>query len=142
VSNPLLDLEDVGRFFTKKMEDGDLEVASLSTTGFDLLSSYFLSSNEQAGTIRRVEEREAKGSYPLSSDTYSYSYGNQKKKEENEIQFEVLVNSNDLLHLEIAWNLALQTEKDSVVPRAVDFLIRLYSCFSEEQEGDRLTNMD
>lgn len=126
------------------MEDGDLEVSSLSITGFDLLSSYFLSSNEQAGSIRRVEQREtaSKGHYQQNSDTYSYSYGNQKKKEEVEIQFEVLVPSNELLHLEIAWNLALQTAKPQVVPKAVDFLIRLYSCFSEEQEANRLTHMD
>jgi hypothetical protein len=35
--NQLLNLEDVGFFFTKKIEDGDLEIESLSLTGFDLL---------------------------------------------------------------------------------------------------------
>jgi hypothetical protein len=57
-SNILLDLEAVGHFFTQKMADGDLEVESLSITGFDLLQSYFLSSNEQTNKIKRIEQRE------------------------------------------------------------------------------------
>ena len=36
-TNQLLNLEDVGDFFTKKIENGDLELAKLSLTGFDLL---------------------------------------------------------------------------------------------------------
>lgn len=81
--------------------------------------------------------------YNLSSDTYSYSYGNsKKKKEETEVEFEVCVDPAELAHSQIAWNLALQTMKPTVVPKAVDFLIRLYSCFSTEQEQFRLKYMD
>ena len=81
--------------------------------------------------------------YNMSSDTYSYSYGNQqKKKEDSEVEFEVQVDPQELAHSQIAWNLALQTMKPQVVPKAVDFLIRLYSCFSQEQEQHRLKYMD
>lgn len=57
-SAQLLNLEDVGRFFSRKMEDGDLDVETLSPTGFELLQSYFLSSNESAGKITKIERKE------------------------------------------------------------------------------------
>ena len=79
----LLNLEDVGRFFSKKMEDGDLDVETLSPTGFELLQSYFLSSNENGGKITRIEKKEVQqrgyNMYSMGSDTYSYSYGSSKK---------------------------------------------------------------
>jgi hypothetical protein len=72
--NQLLNLEDVGLFFTNKIEDGDLEIETLSLTGFNLLQSYFLSSNEQERKLLRIEAKETRGysTHNLSSDTYTY----------------------------------------------------------------------
>jgi hypothetical protein len=36
-TNIMLDLEEVGKFFSKKMSDGDLELSNLSLIGFELL---------------------------------------------------------------------------------------------------------
>jgi hypothetical protein len=77
------------------------------------------------------------------NDTYSISYGQpSKKKQEDEVQFEVLCSPSELIDNEMVWSLALKCEQDVVVPKAKDFLIRLYSCFSEEIQGDRMKFID
>ncbi len=42
----ILDLNEVGQFFTEKMTSGELEVKTLLVVGFDFLQQYFLSVNE------------------------------------------------------------------------------------------------
>lgn len=133
--NVMLNLEEVGKFFAKKMEDGDMQVAGLSEIGFELLQSYFISSNEQANKIKRLEEKKQTNNqrYVASAGVISYSFNNTKKKENTDVQFEVQVSPFELDHSDIAWKLALECNKPAVVPRAMDFLIRVYSCLNEEQ---------
>jgi hypothetical protein len=122
------------------MNEGDLELTQLSTTGFELLQSYFLSSNADAEKLTKVEKKETAAksgynSYYMNMDTYSYSYAKPaKKKEEQETEFFVLCAPKDLQDLEIAWKMALECRRPLVVNKAVEFLIKLYSCFGEEQE--------
>lgn len=42
----ILDLNEVGAFFSEKMSDGSLDVKNLLLVGFDFLQQYFLSVNE------------------------------------------------------------------------------------------------
>ncbi len=44
----MLDLNEVGMFFTEKMTSGELDVKSLLVVGFDFLQQYFLSVNENS----------------------------------------------------------------------------------------------
>lgn len=80
-------MQDVGSFFTAKMNEGDLELTQLSITGFELLQSYFLSSNADASKLNKVEKKESTSksgynSYYMNTDTYSYSYTKPAKKKE------------------------------------------------------------
>jgi hypothetical protein len=43
----ILDLNEVGEFFTEKMNNGDLDVKNLPVVGFEFLQHYFLSANEK-----------------------------------------------------------------------------------------------
>ncbi len=47
-ANPILDLNEVGEFFSDKMKTGSLDVKNLLVVGFDFLQQYFLSVNEQS----------------------------------------------------------------------------------------------
>jgi hypothetical protein len=47
-ANPILDLNQVGEFFSEKMKNGSLDVKNLLLVGFDFLQQYFLSVNEQS----------------------------------------------------------------------------------------------
>jgi hypothetical protein len=42
----ILDLNEVGMFFTEKMTSGELDVKNLVIVGFDFLQQYFISVNE------------------------------------------------------------------------------------------------
>jgi hypothetical protein len=43
----ILDLNEVGEFFTEKMKSKELDVRNLLGVGFDFLQHYFLSVNEK-----------------------------------------------------------------------------------------------
>jgi hypothetical protein len=47
-ANQILDLNDVGSFFSEKMSNGQLDVTNLVPVGFDFLQQYFLTVNESA----------------------------------------------------------------------------------------------
>ena len=47
VSTVILDLNEVGEFFTEKMKSKELDVKNLIVVGFDFLQQYFLSVNEK-----------------------------------------------------------------------------------------------
>lgn len=61
----------------------------------------------------------------------SYSFNNQKAnvsaEEEGAILFKVLKVPSELDQLEIVWNMALHSENPKVIPKAIDFLIKVYS---------------
>jgi hypothetical protein len=44
----ILDLNEVGEFFSEKMNNGSLDVKNLLVVGFNFLQQYFLSVNEQS----------------------------------------------------------------------------------------------
>ena len=53
--NPILDLNEVGEFFSEKMKNGSLDVKNLLVVGFDFLQQYFLSVNEQSQKLIKTQ---------------------------------------------------------------------------------------
>jgi hypothetical protein len=49
----VLDLAEVGEFFTEKIACKELDVRSLTPVGFEFLQFYFISLNEKEGNIQR-----------------------------------------------------------------------------------------
>jgi hypothetical protein len=49
----ILDLEEVGEFFTEKIACRELDVRSLAPVGFEFLQFYFISLNEREGNLQR-----------------------------------------------------------------------------------------
>lgn len=144
--NTLMDLSEVGQFFTAKMADGDMPVANLSVTGFDLLQSYFVSANEALDNIKReksagVADSTKMQSYNPVAGTYSYSFA-KKVEAEPELNIQVMIDPLKLAHLDIVWKMALECQQENVIPKAKDFLIRVFSCLSEEQQANRMQYID
>jgi len=50
----ILDLNEVGEFFTEKMNSGVLDVRNLPNVGFEFLKHYFISANEKDSKIAKV----------------------------------------------------------------------------------------
>lgn len=50
----ILDLAEVGQFFTSKIANHELDVRSLPPVGFEFLQSYFVSLNEKEGNLEKV----------------------------------------------------------------------------------------
>ena len=65
----ILDLNEVGEFFTEKMQSGELDLKNLLSVGFDFLQQYFISVNEKEQKLNKIV-KEKKPKY--SSITYNY----------------------------------------------------------------------
>jgi hypothetical protein len=52
----ILDLNEVGEFFSEKMNNGSLDVRNLLEVGFDFLQQYFISVNEKAQKLIKSQQ--------------------------------------------------------------------------------------
>ena len=90
-----------------------MPVSNLSKTGFDLLQSYFVSSNEAINNIKREKSTtdntasKSQSYYYPAAGTYSYSFA-KKAPTEPELNIQVLVDPLKLAHLDIVWKMALE----------------------------------
>jgi hypothetical protein len=123
-TNQILDLNEVGEFFSEKMNNGSLDVRNLLEVGFDFLQQYFLSVNEKSQKLIKssnkfAEKKEAK---VMQSFTYTgYGYvnnlggygpikpikGKEEKESDKSVTFNILKHPHELDKLEIVWNIAL-----------------------------------
>lgn len=79
-------------------------------------------------------------SYGPSLPKNTYGKGVQNEEEETKAPvFKLVTAPKDLDQLEIVWNMALETENPKVVPKAIDFLIKVYSCLDEDMMNHRIT---
>lgn len=82
----------------------------------------------------------AYGYGPAAPYQRSY-YGRTAQKDEEEDEgpiFKILVRPETLDKLDIVWNIALETENPKVVSKAVDFLIKVYSCLDEDLNDQKI----
>lgn len=56
--------------------------------------------------------------------------------------FKILKHPHDLDKLEIVWNIALQCQNPQVVPKAIDFLIRVYYSLDNDLDSQRIHVQD
>ncbi len=62
----------------------------------------------------------------------------QNEEEDKGPVFKLVTLPRDLDQLEIVWNMALETENPKVVPKAIDFLIKVYSCLDDDLRSSRI----
>jgi hypothetical protein len=68
---------------------------------------------------------------------------NTKTKEAGDkLVFKVLANPANLDKLEIVWNIALHCQNEQVVPKAIDFLIKVYYSLDTDLQDQRIGIQD
>lgn len=112
ISNSVLDLNEVGEFFTEKMKSSELNIKSLPLVGFEFLQHYFLSVNEKSSKLLKSSAKSNKTSKFVNSYNFS-GYGNYQKPagskddEDKTPVFKLLTLPANLDQLDIVWNVAL-----------------------------------
>ena len=97
----ILNLEEVGEFYSELIKSGQLDVKTLPLVGFEFLQHYFISVNENHSNLLRVKKDKPKAStnYSQSTAWKSYFLNNKNNdevaaKEDNEPSFKVVINPN------------------------------------------------
>ena len=143
------------------MNNGQLDVKNLLVVGFNFLQQYFLSVNEQSQKLIKTQTTNANnnnnkyGGYTGGYGVYGLNiYGGygpmrpqqQTQKADNEKAktpvFKVLKNPAELDKLQIVWNIALYCQNEEVVPKAIDFLIKVYYNLDGDLDGSRIDIQD
>jgi hypothetical protein len=57
ISKTILDLNEVGEFFTSKMKNRELDIKSLPLVGFSFLQHYFLTVNEKSQKLLKSAQK-------------------------------------------------------------------------------------
>lgn len=153
----ILDLGEVGEFFTHKIANKELDVKNLTTVGLEFLQLYFISVNEKEGKLERVASNQSShgaGEW-RSISTYqatAYSRGAahwttshswpshqraEEKKDDEVPSFLLKSLPAELSELEMLWTLVLECQAPEVVPKVIDFLIKVYSQFTDDLKAQR-----
>ena len=78
------------------------------------------------------------GGYGPSLNKNAYNKKENEEEEDAGPIFKILSDPNALEQLDIVWNIALQCENPKVVPKGIDFLIKVYCCLDEDMAGQRI----
>jgi hypothetical protein len=147
-----MDFKEVGQFFTEKINKRELNLQSLSPTGFEFLQTYFLSANESANKIEKVKPKSnytsnnyysgmSRSGYTGYGSDYKMSYtnygwGNQwnsnttSANEKEKIL--VKVQPPELDEMDLLWSLVLESGHPDVIQKAVTFFISLHTNLDDE----------
>ena len=134
-----MDMTEVATFFKDLISTKTLNIKTLPMIGFDFLSNYFLSINEQKGFIEKIKAPAAK---PKANTGWFISWGASGKKKEEEkeepIKFKITAEPHYLVDLEIIWTLALEALDEEVQKEAIVFLVSCYIEVDEEVIDKRI----
>jgi hypothetical protein len=133
------------------MNNGSLDVKNLLVVGFDFLQQYFLSVNEASQKLLKSQApKKSQGtSYGTAYGPYTLNiyggYGPVSKPSQNKTvdaklpTFKVTSPPQTLDKLEIVWNIALKCQNPAVVPKAIEFLIKVYYNLDTDLDSQRIT---
>jgi len=74
-SSTILDLAEVGEFFTERIASGDLDIKNLTLEGLEFLLLYFISVNEKEGKLEKKIQKSSSSS-SNQNNYWSYSWTN------------------------------------------------------------------
>lgn len=126
---------------------------SLAPVGFEFLQFYFISLNEKEGNLQRqtpAAKAQKVTGYPSYTNTTgrwttSYTWNNTgatKAEEKGPLdaapKFTLVKLPSELKELKMLWTLVLECERPEVVPRVIDFLIKVHLTLQEDLKPSRL----
>lgn len=120
------------------MNNGQLDVVNLPLIGFEFLQHYFLSVNENASKLIKMppivrEQKESNDKWRM----YNPKIGAREEEEEEDDtdpRFRVLITPKHLEQHDMIWKIALESQNETVIPKAVDFLIKSYMSLDDGLE--------
>lgn len=139
----VLDLEEVGEFFSELINNKTLNLGALPSVGFEFLKMYFTSQNlEQNKLLKIVPPQKIK---VVNSWSSGY-FGSKKKDEEQEPQdddptFKITVEPSQLTKLDMIWAIALESQQPDVIGKSIAFLVNCYMSVSDDLENQRVSFM-
>ena len=150
----IMDMQEVGHFFTDKIQKKELDLKNLGPTGFDFLKQYFLSVNMGESKMEEVKPKTSSYSYgsgynanryaqnyrySWSADTgYGASYGSSSTKtEEKEKKYVSKVLPKDLHEYNMLWTLVLECQQPQVSEQVVAFFIQVHLQLVKDLEEEK-----
>ena len=129
----VLDLAEVGEFFSELINNQVLNLADLPVVGFEFLKMYFTSQNVEQRNMLKVAPPEKKKTVTNTWSSTSY-YGmmdSTSKADEAEVQdddatFKVTVEPAQLTKMDMVWEIALQAQVEGVISKAIALLVNCY----------------
>jgi hypothetical protein len=143
----ILDLNEMGEYFTELMQQQQLDVATLPVVGFEFLQNYFLSVNENQSKLLRVQSQKKKSTKQTTAGVTWSSYyvtslaspapNQEESDDDDQPEFNVVIDPRQLEKLDLIRIVVKQCQNPVVVKKAVDFLIRIYTCLDESLNDKR-----
>ena len=135
----VLDLEEVGQFFSELISSKRLNLSALPVVGFQFLQMYFISQNLMEKKLSKIVAPEKKNT--TSTGVIIYSSWNKsdddfkdEELQDDDATFKINTEPSQLSNLDMVWTLALECDDEDVVPKAVAFLVNCYLSLADAIE--------
>ena len=151
LTDRIVDLNEVGEFFSEQIEQRILDLKSMPATGFHFIRMFFVSSNIDANLLVKQERpkkvKKKKNKFSEWGNVYSTLWdepadkdaGEDDDEEEAETPyFEVMQDPSELLHLNMIWSIVLESEVEEVFTPAINLLVYSYiSCETQTNSHEK-----
>lgn len=133
-SSVVLDLNEVGEYLSELLQSKQLNLDTLKPAGFEFLQNYFISINENEGTLRKTKKKEKlqpimEKSFGWQAWSTSANDDDKDKKNKDSYEspsFEICKDPSELKKLDLIWTVVRQASNHTVVMRGINFLIDIY----------------
>ena len=138
----VLDLEEVGEFFSELIKSKSLNLAALPAVGFEFLKMYFTSQNHAEGKLFKITPPEKKAKPQGWTGGY-YGATNSKaddaepEAKDSDATFKVLVDPRLLTKIDMMWEIARECQDADVTNKAICFLVNCYLSVDDSLEERR-----
>jgi hypothetical protein len=131
----VLDLSEMGEYFSELMQSNKLDVETLSVVGFEFLANYVVSVNENQSNLLRLPPKEKKQKNTHAGVTWNSYYVDNTNNaadsddddEEDSTNFSILIDPRKLEKLDMIWVIIKKAQNPLVVKRSIDFMIKIYT---------------
>ena len=143
----ILDLNEVGEFFDGLIKSKALNLKKLPAVGFQFLSQYWISVNENSSKVLKMQKKEygEKTNYTAGAKWKSYynmgGWGDDdepvEKDSADDPLFSILIDPEQLEKMDMIWAVVLESEVPEVYNAAIKFLIYTHMSLDDDLTDNR-----
>lgn len=131
----VLDLNEMGEYFSELMAENKLDIESLSVVGFEFLQNYVISVNQNQSNLLKLpaKQKASKNTHAgvVWNSYYMSSYVDDTKEEsedeDQDTNFNVLIDPSKLVKIDMIWTIVRFAQNPTVVKRSIDLLIKIHT---------------